>query len=462
MRSSESKSTVTNFHYLYLRLRMKHLLCVILLIANSVCLAQTWTSPGNFTTPVFSFGEKGTALYAGCTAPSPAQSTSKLLYKLNNGVFDVENSFTNYAPNGFIMAIKEYNGELYLGGSFTTLSGPNPVYSLAKENGGSWTNLGTGFNAFDFVFSLEVYKNKLYAAGIFTNAGGVVTNGIAAWDGSSWSQVGGAGLGAGGGIYATAVFNNELYVAGTFTSIAGVPVNNIAKWNDSQWFPAGIGLEGGIPRVTCLEVYKNELYAGGDFQLAAGDTAFHLARWSNNSWKDAGIGTFTDVINDMEVYKDELYVTGHFSSIVTATTANIARYNGIQWSAVGQGVTGNQAAGSALISRPEGLYVGGRFEKADNITVSNVARWEAPVGLKEESFRSFTLFPNPAKQELILNSSVSEDIHFSIYDTNGKLLCNGKIPDDGRIDIDLIPAGVFLIRCTYDSGTFLKRFVVVK
>ena len=433
-------------------------LVVIMFGVNSL-FSQTWTAPGFFTDPVLALGTKGSDLYAGCSTSRPPQTTSKILYRYSNGTFAEESSCTNYAADAFIKTIKEYNGELYFGGSFITLFGPNPVYSLARESAGAWNSVGAGFGAMDFVFSLEVYNNKLYAAGSFTSAGGVTTNGIAVWDGSVWSQVGGAGLGANGVALCMQVYKNELYVAGSFTSVGGVPVNNIARWNGSLWFPGGTGMEGTVPNVTSLEVYNNELYAAGHFSLAGGDTAYGIARWNGSIWKEAGAGTFTQNINDLEVYQGELYATGNFTTIGGVVANRIARWNGASWSAPGSGLAGSQpnSAGSALFARSDGLYVGGLFDQAGGVSVANIARWQAPPAATDETefTREFSLYPKPASGEIYVDHSFTTSPLLSIYDLTGGLLWSDQLPSDKRINIGFLSPGTYIIRCEHSAQKFL-------
>ncbi|MBK8982239.1 MAG: hypothetical protein IPM38_07930 [Ignavibacteria bacterium] len=52
----------------------------------------------------------------------------------------------------------------------------------------SWSGLSTGMN--DWVHALTVYNGELIVGGQFTSAGGIPANYIAKWNGSSWSPLG--------------------------------------------------------------------------------------------------------------------------------------------------------------------------------------------------------------------------------------------------------------------------------
>ena len=52
-----------------------------------------------------------------------------------------------------------------------------------------WEPVGFGMNG--YVYALKEYNGYLYAGGNFSSAGGSATGGLARWNGSFWEQVGG-------------------------------------------------------------------------------------------------------------------------------------------------------------------------------------------------------------------------------------------------------------------------------
>ncbi|MFN3562478.1 MAG: T9SS type A sorting domain-containing protein [Chloroherpetonaceae bacterium] len=146
-------------------------------------------------------------------------------------------------PNGVdnaVRALAVYNGELYVGGDFTSAGGTLANY-IARWNGTSWNTLGTGSNngVNSIVYALAVYNGELVVGGGFTSAGGSSANNIARWNGTSWNRLGtGSGNGVGGGdfpsVFALAVYGNSLFLGGGFTRVNEgdnpIPSSRIAQW----------------------------------------------------------------------------------------------------------------------------------------------------------------------------------------------------------------------------------------
>ena len=125
--------------------------------------------------------------------------------------------------NGIVNDMVEYNGELYIGGSFNSIQGDN----LIKWNGNSFSNVGLGVNG--QVFKLKVHNGELYACGQFDLAGGIQVSKMAKWNGVSWSEVFPYETGN-NGIGDFLFYGNEMYVTGSFQNLGGIVVNNIAKY----------------------------------------------------------------------------------------------------------------------------------------------------------------------------------------------------------------------------------------
>jgi len=81
--------------------------------------------------------------------------------------------------NNTVEALVVYNGNLYLGGDFTSILYWGPTNYIAEWNGLSWSALGTGMD--NVVYALTPYNGSLYAAGNFTTAAGNSANYIARW-----------------------------------------------------------------------------------------------------------------------------------------------------------------------------------------------------------------------------------------------------------------------------------------
>lgn len=289
--------------------------------------------------------------------------------------------------DGAVYAMVEWNGKLYVGGSFTKIgtTGSLTVNHIAKWDPvtQAWSALGTGVNG--DVNALCVWNNALYAGGYFTSASGTSARGVAKWNGTTWSAL---GSGTGGSIYevlALAVWNNALYVGGYFTTAGGSTAKGIARWSGSSWSEVGGGVTGTTyPNVAALLVWNNELYVGGAFTHAGTVPSYSVAKWNGSTWTGLGAGgpggyqVFT-----LAVWNNDLYAGGDFTFWEGGQRCdNIARRCGAGWCALGSGATGGAVSDIIVFdedgagSRPSALYVGGAFSQTGGLSLGQLARWD--------------------------------------------------------------------------------------
>ena len=276
---------------------------------------------------------------------------------------------------------------LYAGGGFTTAAGVAANY-IAKWNGSSWSQLGSGMNS--FVYALTVFDDgsgpALYAGGFFTTAGGVAANDIAKWNGSSWSQ-----LGTGMNSYVTAltVFDDgsglALYAGGAFTSAGHVAANEIAKWNGSSWSALGSGMNNLVDALTVFDDGSGPaLYAGGEFTTAGGVGTNRVAKWVGSIWSPLGSGVTkfggSCFVSALMVFDDgggpALCAGGNFTTAGGVAANDIAKWNGSSWSQLGSGM--NEAVHALTIFEDgdgPALYAGGVFSSALDSGDSYLAKW---------------------------------------------------------------------------------------
>lgn len=172
--------------------------------------------------------------------------------------------------NGAVYALAVHGGELYAGGTFTSINGV-AASKIARWDGASWHAVGAG---------LPGTVEAIVGHGTMLVAGGSQASyqGVAQWDGASWTQLG-AGLQNGvsaGTVKGLASDGVTLYACGTFNSSGGSPVTNVAAWNGSAWSSfAGanvdsraVALYGGNPMATVLDgsVRRPQLWNGSAWQ----------------------------------------------------------------------------------------------------------------------------------------------------------------------------------------------------
>jgi hypothetical protein len=266
--------------------------------------------------------------------------------------------------------------------------------AVHADSTGVWC---AGFEPYGFdgpVVDAVVFNGDLVVAGFFASNGREICESVARWDGWRW-------LPMGNGIRLSTdlcEYNGELYVG-------GIQSDGIAKWNGTGWDFVGGGLEGGFYTFGPMVVYDGTLIVAGDFLSpwdSLGAPEFGpVIGWDGTTWRrmgdppGKGFGLQSDF--DMVVYQDDLYVTGYFTMADSETTHSLARWDGAQWSAV-EGFAGgmmkeglyqsvgsaNPGQGYALAVYNDKLAIGGDFEQAGELAVSNLVIWDGTTQTWED------------------------------------------------------------------------------
>ena len=275
-----------------------------------------------------------------------------------------------------VLALKEWNGALYAGGTFAG--------GISRWDGVSWQPLGSGVSGGHngtVVAALAVYDNQLIAAGKFASAGGTPVSCIASWNGSEWAPL---ELGVGGAtddndaVEALAVYDNRLIAAGRFTTAGSVAANYIAAWDGLAWSQVGTGLEW---RQYALTVLGDSLIVGGPARVSV---------WNGAGW--SSMGDFYEFAPPMEnnpfgfvravaAFDGTVIAGGYFMGAGDAACSRIAASaGGTNWNAMW---TGMNAEVRALTTFGQRLIAGGYFTTTGGTPASYVACWnphgEVPV-----------------------------------------------------------------------------------
>jgi hypothetical protein len=278
-------------------------------------------------------------------------------------------SAMNNGVNGVVRAIAtDNNGNVYVGGSFSTAGGI-PANNIAVWNPVTgWSAVGSGTSG--TVNALAFRGNELVVAGSFTLAGGQTVNNIAIWNGATWQ---GIGTGTDGAIRALAINGNDVFIGGAFVNAGGATVNNIARWDGTNWNSLGIGTNNEI-RSLAFNTNTGNLFVGGNFTLAGGTSAVCIAQWNAmTGWSAVGGGT-DGFVNALTIAPNgDVIAGGSFINAGGNAVNRVARWNGTNWSALGTGVS---ATVNALTAMSTGnILVGGSFGLASGDIVNNMALW---------------------------------------------------------------------------------------
>jgi len=318
-----------------------------------------------------------------------------------------------------VFALLVLGDDLYVGGRFTQAGGV-AARGIARYNilSGRWSALGAGVDG--YVRALAFGDGVLYAGGAFTAAGGAEALDVAAWDGRAWSGLGGAyeifevlnsGNEVGTYVNALAYAHGELFIGGRFQTIHRkdtirgsngryVAVHNLVSYHveREQWYLAGPDIHPGVTlngysnmftAVRSLAYLGGALYVGGDFNYAGGIQANNFARYdlATNRWSAPGSiagpgGRLT--VRAVTAYGPDIFVGGTFTSIGNTSARFVARYNSVsgRWSTLGDGMrwyNDEYTHVNAIAVGPDGVFLGGGFDRAGPNPSLGFARWSGPL-----------------------------------------------------------------------------------
>ncbi len=224
--------------------------------------------------------------------------------------------------NSAVLTMKEFNNNLYIGGVFNKIGTLSTPSHIAKWDGQSWATFPFSFPvSFGIIQSLEFYNGEMYIGGNFDT---VSLRDLCKWDGNSLQPVGVGLSGPGTGVSCMAFYKNELYIGGSFSKPTDV-ANYIMKWDGNTLQEVGMGLDG-APR--SMKVYDDELYIVGGFNHAGSLPVNYIAKWNGTSWEDMGQPYFNGPIEAIEFMNGEMYVGGAFTNAGNTGANYIAKYTG--------------------------------------------------------------------------------------------------------------------------------------
>ena len=328
-------------------------------------------------------------------------------------IYNISKNFnnTNNNLNNYIYSLFSGSDGVYIGGNFVSASNNTATSHIAKWNGSSLSNLGTGSVAGSTPIGYDNYGNSLiktilsssegvYAGGKFENAGGSSSaDYIARWNGDRWFNVGTGTFGPsidtsawGSSTIVNSITSGSdgLYIGGQFYMYAanGNGTTSLAKWDGRNWSRITVSAFSNILNVILSGT--DGLYAGGTFSSAGGLTAAsYIAKWNGTSWTNLGSGSFGQSPLQGQINStygvvpysflsnsNGLYVGGGFTKVANNTgSSGIALWNGSSWSNLGPGLNGPVFS---IVSNSSGLYAGGKFSYTANGTtnLNNIAKWD--------------------------------------------------------------------------------------
>ena len=328
--------------------------------------------------------------------------------------------------NGYVRALATVPGTLYAGGEFTQIGGVSanriakwngtawsamgaglsgPVYEVAvapdgtvyaggsftggikKWNAGSstWDSLGTGVAGGD-VQAITFAGPHVYVGGNFTTAGGVSASRVARWTVSSgvWNAIGSGADNTVTGLCYDSV-SGEVYATGTFQYAGGYLVRGVAKTDGWNWYALGNGLRQlngayGAWGYACVLNRNRDLIVVGDFRQASAKSVYNIARWDRNVWTPVGAGGVASAAYAISASNTGEFLIGGIASDADFNQMNrCVIWDGTNYRNLGSGVRKNDGTYSLVNATAiDGniFYVGGSFDRAGDVVVSNIAAFK--------------------------------------------------------------------------------------
>ncbi len=400
------------------------------------------------------------------------------------------------------------NGDLIVAGDFVH-AGNTLCNSVARWNGSDFVTIGSLPEGY-VNCSIE-FNGDIYLAGSFLTG----TVDLLKWSGSAWEQ---SAVFSSKFAEITALHEHEgvLYAAGSRSGFVGID-HSVQRLINGNWSPVGQELNGPI---LTLDSFDGGLVAGGAFTdnfLSSGNTILHAARLNENSWQQIGDG-LDGTVYDLLVLGTELYAGRDMLGEVN-TYFGLARFSGdaLLWTPlmpnienyIFSAVDGLTHA-NALLEHDGRIFIGGSFYVQDGLTFGtglavfngeadqvepyadfggpvfdleliggnrlvaggiisffgNLAATDLTTGIRERA-NSFVIgvYPNPAIDLITLDVPVSVKANASvrIIDATGRTVRttvqrNGSMV---RVDVRTLASGQYHIELNDGqrtaTGTFLKQ-----
>ena len=365
----------------------------------------------------------------------------------------------NLGIDGSVMAIEKFNGEIFIGGSFTDAGPPSAdIKHLTRWDGVQFNDMGFSFQG-NRIRALQTYNGELYIGGTFNIFPGSNYPQIAKFDGQTLSMVGSGFQGWNREVYCMTIYNNELIVGGRFEYADGKFCQNIAMWNGTTWDSLGLGCNYYV-RDLVVDSINNVLYAAGTFSHAGGISAPYVAKWDGTTWHDIGsplVGTSEALV----IYNSILYVGTDGSS---NEPSSIYKYDGTTWTPMSPAP--NHQVSHMYVYKGE-MYVGGNMTEVNGVPYAGFLRYnDGTTGIEQlsDGTSSLLLYPNPSNSEIIISHNLDNSVeaYLSIMNILGEVVIEkhlSVVSDKIRVEISNLPLGTYSCRITQGANSFSSLFI---
>ena len=450
---------------------MKNVFIISMLISANLGYAQVWSTLNDLTLSnhhVNRLQVINDTLFAAGYFQDVNELPSAGIFKWDSSQVTLVSGIQEIGINDFIID----DNEVFVVGVFNQIEDIPGTAGIASFSNGVWQSVGGGGGSIvDTPESCIKWNNKTYVGYGFNEIGDIsVPYGFASWDGNSWFAEESV-FGFGEGPSNMVIYNGEIVGGGDFNqTTTGELAHKVARFDGTYWHD----IEGGVNgTVYSLFVDGNYLYVGGTCTLAQyGDLVVpnNIAFFDGNQWN--AIGEFEEIgntIHAIAIYRGQIYVGGYITLNGVSGQA-LAYFDGVHWNAV----PGSEDMGyrvNCLQVYKDELYIGGRFDIAGGLEVPGIVRyylhpdsvqWGVPDHVIEHEKLDFTVYPNPASDELTVEFDENVTGELLLTDISGKEIFRESIGNRKRVKIPLstFPRGMIVVS-VIRGGRFVASKKVV-
>lgn len=289
-------------------------------------------------------GNQGVNLYVGGDFTSYNGIQKNRIVRINaNGVFDqsfaIGTGFDNSVQ--FIALAEDGSGNLYVGGAFTVYNGftVNGLVRLKPDGSIDPTFvIGTGFDSTVY-FIVPLANGDLYVGGAFTTYKGVTVNRIVRLHSNgSIDPSFVTGTGFDNTIFTLLLADDgsgDLYVGGAFNNYNGDVANNLVRLNSNGvrdlFFTTGVGLNNTVFHIVPTGDGSGDLYVAGAFTSYNNLQANEMVRLNQNGTMDSTFSTgsgFNNTVFRVAPAQDgssDVYAVGQFTEYQSTPIGRFVR-----------------------------------------------------------------------------------------------------------------------------------------